>query len=161
MPVGDHEKALDEFHRVGPATDRQKVDQLDEYLGLAAACFAHRVGHALQAGNEAVIADAKQRAARHVADSGGFDHDRARAAGCKARVPLDVVLGDKALVGGAPGHHRRNPGALGKRDRADLHRAEQARFRGDVGAGPGAGFGKPFDTLGRTPHGDRTGKEDE
>ena len=84
-----------------------------------------------------------------------------RLGGLPARKVHCSVLGDKALVGGAPGHHRRYPGALCERDRSDLNRAEQARLGGGLGAGPGAGFGEPFDTLGRTPHGYRTRKEDE
>ena len=52
----------------------------------------------------------------------------------KAGIPFDHRVGDKAVVGGPPRHHRRHPGALFERDRSDLDRREQPR-----GFGFGAG----------------------
>ena len=49
----------------------------------------HRLDQRPKPGDEAVIADAQQRPARHVADAGGLDHDRARPAAREALVPVE------------------------------------------------------------------------
>jgi len=127
VPVGDRQVPAEEFRRLGPAPDRQEVDHLDEELRFAVARLVHRVDDAPQPRHEAVVADAQQRPARHVADAGGLDDDRAGPASREARVPVDVVLGDEAVVGGAPRHHRRHPGARGEFQRTEAQRREQGR----------------------------------
>ena len=48
MAVGDGEKALEELLRIGPAADREKIDQLDEEPRAAVACPPHRLRQAAQ-----------------------------------------------------------------------------------------------------------------
>ena len=68
------------------------------------------------------MSDAKKRPARHVANAGRLNHNRARHAAGKALIPLDDFVGDVALLGRPPWHHGRNPGPLGKGNRADIDR---------------------------------------
>ena len=75
-----------------------------------------------QAGQEAVVPDAQQRPARHVADPRRLDHQHAGPAAREALVPGEDLGRDEALVGGAPGHHRRHPGALRELERAEAQR---------------------------------------
>jgi len=133
MAIGHGEEALEEFLRLGPPADRQKVDQLDEQLGVAGAVLAHRLDQPAQPGQESVVADAQQRPARHVPDAGRLDHDRAGPAAREPGVPVDHVVGRETVVGGAPRHHRGDPAALLERQRTDRDRREQAR-RGRLGA---------------------------
>ena len=67
-----------------------------------------------QAGEEAVVADPEQRPAGNVADAGRLDHERPRLPAREALVPLEHLRRDEPVLGGAPGHHGRHPGALGQ-----------------------------------------------
>ena len=58
---------------------------------------AHRLDQAAQPGQEAIVPDAQKRSARHVANAGGLDHDRARHSSREALVPFDDFLGDVTL----------------------------------------------------------------
>ena len=73
---------------------------------------AHGLDQRRQAGDEAVVADAQQRPARDVADAGRLDDDRAGLPLREALVPASTSGGDEAVLGRAPRHHRRHPGAL-------------------------------------------------
>ncbi len=119
VAVGDLEVAAEVGLRLRPPPDRQEVDDLDEEAGVAAAGAAHGLDQLGEAGEEAVVADAQQRAARDVADAGRLDDERPRLAVGEALVPVEHLVGDEALLGGAPGHHRRHPGAL-----LELHGAD-------------------------------------
>ena len=77
-----------------------------------------------QARDEAVVTDAEQRSARDVADAGGLDHERAGLPPGEALVPGEHLRRDQPIVGGAPGHHRRHPGALRQVQAAGAERAE-------------------------------------
>ena len=50
----------------------------------------HRLDEAAQAREEAIVPDAQQRPARHVADAGRLDHDRAGPAAREAPVPVET-----------------------------------------------------------------------
>jgi hypothetical protein len=75
--------------------------------------LAHRLDEAPEARDEAVAADAEERAARHVADAGGFHDQHAGLALGEAAVPLEHLKGDVAVLGCPPGDHRRHPRAVG------------------------------------------------
>ena len=130
MAIGDGKKALEEFLRLGTAADGQKIDQLDEQARAAFTRPPHRLDQAGKARQEAVMADAKQRSARHVANAGRLDHDRARHPPGEALVPVDDVFGDVALLGRPPRHHGWNPGPLQERYRTDIDGRKQPRRRG-------------------------------
>ena len=98
-----------------------------------------------QAGHEAIVADAQQRAARHVADAGRLDDDRAGPPCGEALVPVEHVVGDDAVVGGAPGDHGGHPGAVGEVEAAAVERREPARRRRLV-------RGRPACRRQRVPH---------
>ncbi len=65
-----------------------------------------------EAGDEPVVADPEQRSAGDVADAGGLDHQRPGLAAGEPLVPREDLGRDQPVFGGAPGHHRRYPGAL-------------------------------------------------
>src|SRR6185295_6699049 len=62
---------------IGAARDAQKVDDLDEEERLAVAAALDRVDEALQAREEAIVADAQEWSRGDIADAGGFDDDDA------------------------------------------------------------------------------------
>ena len=130
--------------RVGlrAAADRQEVDQLDEEARLAVARLAHHAHELAQSGEEAVVADAQQRAAGHVADAGRLDHECPGTPAREAAIPVEHLGGDEAVLGRAPRHHRRHPGALvaGRRlpTRTGEKRRERCRLRGARPAGRAA-----------------------
>ena len=152
MTISDGEKPLEEFLRIRAAADRQKIDQLHEQPGAARACPAHRFRQLTQTRQKAVVPDAQERPARHVADAGRLDHDGARRAAREPLVPFEHVLGDIALLGSPPRHHGGNPGALLERDRADIDRREQPRRGGFGGRGHVPGLCFKSDPLRWSPH---------
>ena len=97
MPLGDCEKALEELLRLGTAADSEEIDQLNEQARAAFTGPPHCLDQPGEAWQEAIMADAQERSARHVADAGRLDHDRARHAACEALVPVDDLLGDVAV----------------------------------------------------------------
>jgi hypothetical protein len=111
MTVGHLEKSLKELRGLGPAPDREKVDELYEEQSLAAGRLAHGVGEPREAVDVPIVADAQEGAGRDVAHARRFDDDDPRAAAGEARVPVDHAIGDEALVAGAPGDHRGDPRA--------------------------------------------------
>ena len=77
--------------------------------------------------------DPEQRAARNVPDAGRLDHQRARLPAREALVPRQDLRRDQPVVGGPPGHHGRNPGALRQLEPPGAERAEPehpGRLRG-------------------------------
>ena len=148
----DAQKALKVFGRLGAAADVEKVNDLDQCTGLALAFAVDGLHQTLQAFDIAVMANAQQRAAGHIADAGGFDHDGARSTARKAAIPLQHIFGHPAFIVGAPWHHGRHPGALQQGQRTDMDRAEQARGLGLFSAGRMAQLAVKLDTLGRFPH---------
>ena len=105
-----------------------------------------------EAGEKAVVADAQQRTAGDVANAGRLDDDRARATARETLVPGDDVVGDEAVLGRAPGHHRGNPGALLDLEPPDFERRKQARARRFLARGRAPRRGGESDALGGTPH---------
>ena len=141
------------FHKTISGTRaRYTVDDLDEQPRPAFARAPHRRHELAQARQEAVVADAQQRPGRDVADTGRFDHDRARPSAREPLVPREILVGDEALLGGAPRHHRRHPRAARELHPADGDRAKEQRALGLVPRRPAAGRRLPFDPLRRTPH---------
>ena len=151
--VSHLEEAVKKFRGLGAAPDGQEIDDLDEQPRLAAARPPHGLDETAQAFDIAVVADAQQRSARHVANAGRFDDDRARPTARQPLIPGDDGVGDKAGISRAPRHHRGNPGALGEAEPALLERREQARAFGFLARRNSAGLGGVADALGRTPHG--------
>jgi hypothetical protein len=125
MPVGDDKKPFEEFLRIGPAADGEKIDELDEEARAPFARTPHRFHQAGKTRQEAIVTDPQEGPARHVADAGRLDHDGAGHALGKTLIPPDQVLGDVAILGCPPRHHGGNPGALVQRDRADLDGRKQ------------------------------------
>src|SRR5690606_22719979 len=63
------------------------------------------------------------------------------------------VLRHLAVLGRAPRHHGRHPGALGERDGTNAHGAEQQGCRRGLAARRHAWIRLVNDSLGRLPHG--------
>ena len=126
MRSGNGEIALEELARIGPAPHVQEIDQLNVQPRLAVARAAHGVDERAQSRHEARLADAQQRPARDVADTGGLDDQSAGAPAGEALVPGEYVRGDDALLGRAPRHHRGHPGPLAQLLRAQADRLEEA-----------------------------------
>ena len=109
-------------------------------------------------GDEAIVADAQERPARDVADAGRLDDDRAGLPLGEAAVPVEHVRRDEAVLGRAPRHHRRHPGALleprlvAEREGRQEHR--RSRLLGRRHAGDGD---RVLDALRRFPHGRTSG----
>ncbi len=152
VPVGDGQEFGDIAPGVGAAPDRQEIDELDEELGAAAALAPHRLDDAGEAGQEAVVADAQQRAARHVADARRLDHDRARLAACEAAVPFDDRVGGDAVLLRPPRHHGRNPGPAFEGKRPHPNGREQPRPGSVLARRHGAALGREANALRRLPH---------
>ena len=90
-----------------------------------------------EAGDEAVVPDAEQRPARDVADAGRLDDEHARAARGEAAVPVEDLRRDEAVLGRAPGHHRRDPRPRARDDpAAEADRREPAAAAGLLGRRP-------------------------
>ena len=100
-----------------------------------------------------VVADPQQRSARHVADAGRLDDDRAGPAARETLVPGDDGVVDEAVLGRAPGHHRGNPGPLRQDTIADRYRRKQPGSRGFARAGNAAPARRIANALRGTPHG--------
>ena len=122
MAIGNDEEALKEFLPLGTAADGEEIDQLNEQARAPLACCSDRLDQAAQSGQEAVVPDAQQRPARHIANAGRLHHDRARHAAGEALVPGDHLVGDIAFLGRPPRHHGGNPGPLGEAHRTDVDR---------------------------------------
>ncbi len=111
MLVAQDEEAPQVLFLLRPAADAEEVDDLHEEPRRAAAALAHDAHELGEAGHEALVADAQERAARHVADAGRLDDQHARPAVGEAPVPVEDVRRDVAVLDRAPGHHRRHPAA--------------------------------------------------
>ena len=91
----------------------------------------HRLDEAPEPGDEAVAADAQERAARHVPDAGCLHDQHAGLALGEAAVPLEHLGGDVAVLGRPPRHHRRHPRAVGRQAvSAETDRREPAGLLG-------------------------------
>ena len=112
VSVGHPQEALEKLRGLGAAPDRQKIDDLDEQPRPAAARTSYGVNEPFQPADIAVVTDAQQRAARDVSDASRLDDDCSRSTARQPLIPSDDGIGDKAVFRRAPGHHRRNPGAL-------------------------------------------------
>ena len=97
---------------VGPPTNPQEIDDLDQQPRLPLAGLAHHVDQLPQSGQEPIVADAQQRPAGDVADARRLHHDRARAPASEAGVPVEHARSDVALLGRAPRHHGGDPRAM-------------------------------------------------
>src|SRR5437016_5854298 len=119
MLCSDLKKALKIFCRVGPALDREEVDDLNEEFGVTGAGFAHRVDQFAKSGQESIMTNPQERTAGNVANAGGFDNERARLPGGESSIPIEVVRRHKSIFSGAPGDHRRHPSAALQLERSD------------------------------------------
>ena len=130
MGVGHPKILLQKLCALGATADRQEVDQLNEQLGAPRTGFANCRREPLQARNESIMSDPQERTARHIANSSGLHHDRARTPRGEAAIPFHHIVGHKAVFGRAPGDHGGHPGALIKRQIADAQRRKKARPSG-------------------------------
>src|SRR5262249_47563311 len=125
MAILDHEKTAEELVLLRTALDRQKVNDLDKEPRVAPAITPDDLDQRLKARNESLVSDAKQGSAWDIANPGGFDDDGPGAPLCKAAVPVQIVFGDKSILGGPPGNHGRDPGPALQGDRPDSNGSEQ------------------------------------
>ncbi len=122
--------------RVGLAPrDLEEVDDLGDRERVGGR--AHLVAEGLEAGDVAVVGEAEERSAGHVADPRGLEDDHAGAAAGVAEVDLAHRVGDEAILGAAPGDHRRKPDPVGHHEPppSDGEGLEQQRVRAAGGQG--------------------------
>jgi len=152
MRLSEAQEALEEFCRLRPASDGEKIDDLDEQPGAPVAGAFDGVDESPQPLDIAVMSDAQQRPARNVTHARRLDDDRAWATAREPLVPGDDRVGDEAVVGRAPRHHRRDPRSLLERQPSLAKRRKQARVRRLILGRNIALLGEVADALGRTPH---------
>src|SRR5205823_433826 len=114
--VGDREEALEVLLLLGAPAYGEKVDDLDEQPRLTLALLAHALDETAKAGDEPVVPDPQERAARDLADPRRLDDEDAGTSLREAAVPVDHVLGDEPVLGRAPRHHGGHPRARARRD---------------------------------------------
>ncbi len=73
MLLADLEKLPEVLSWLGAPTNAQEVDELNEQARLASARLSYDVDQLAQARQEAIVADAQQRAAGYVANAGRLD----------------------------------------------------------------------------------------
>ena len=129
VPVGEDEELAEVPRGLGPPANPQEVDDLDEEPGPPAARPPHGAHQLGEARDEPVVADPKQRSARDVANAGGLDYERTGLTARESLVPGQHLRRDQPILGSAPRHHRRDPGALLQVEPADAQRAEPERAR--------------------------------
>ena len=112
VPVGEDQELPEVSLRLRPAADPEEVDDLDEQPSPSAARLADGAHQLGQAGDEPVVPDPEERSAGNVPDSGGLDDQRPGLPPRETLVPRQDLRRDQPVVGGPPGHHGRNPGAL-------------------------------------------------
>ncbi len=118
MRVRDGEEPFEIFRRLRASANGEKVDDLDQQARAVAARAPDGFNQTREPLDVAVVADAQQRPAGNVADAGRLYDDSARSSLREPLVPGEHVVADEALLGGAPRHHRRHPGALCERQPA-------------------------------------------
>ncbi len=117
---GDLKKALEIFCWIGPALDRQEVDDLNYESGVTLARVAHRVDQLTQSGQEPIVTDSQEGTAGNIANTGGFDDQRGRLAFGEPPVPIQIGLSDETIFSGAPRDHCGHPRASSQLERADF-----------------------------------------
>src|SRR5215831_2757705 len=146
------QKSLKILFSVGTPSYGQKIDDLNDEFGFALARCAHCFDQLLQSGNESIVPDAQEWAARDIANPGGFDNQGGRPSESEPAVPVEIVLSDESVFGGAPGDHRGYPGATRKQQRPNLDRLEQQRRGGFFGGGPMGIGNRMLDRVRKLPH---------
>jgi hypothetical protein len=86
---------------------------------------ADRLDQLTQAGQKSIVTDSQKRSAGNVANARGFDDHGSRLAFGEPSIPIQVVLGDKAIFSSPPGHHGGDPGAGGQLKRTNFDRLKQ------------------------------------
>ena len=114
---GDVEEPPQILLGLGPAFDRQKIDQLDE----AGACI-----HCWHAHGTNELAKPGMKRSSPIRSNGPLGMSRTPVASTtiaagpphgEALVPFEHIVGDHTVVGRAPGHHGRHPRALSSGNR--------------------------------------------
>ena len=144
MPIGDGKKALEELFRIGPAANGEEIDELDEQARAAAARAAHRFSQAVEARQEAVMADRSSGplgTSRMPVASTTIAPGPPWAKRSYHAMTSSVTI---ALLGRPPWHHGRNPGALGS-DTGPISTAEKNR---DAAASDAEGM-RPAEAVNR------------
>src|SRR5207248_898481 len=138
--------------RIGAASDGEEIDDLDEEPGGAGARPLDGGDQLTQARYESIVADAEQRPARDVANARRLDDQRAGPSGREPLVPVEHFVSDEALVGRAPGNHRRDPRALAQAQAPGDERREPPRSPCFVYGGPAGRQQWMTDIFRRMPH---------
>ena len=155
VPIREHQVLPEVSLGLGAAADPEKVDDLDEEPGAAAARLTNGAHQLRQAGDEPVVPDPEERPAGNVADSGRLDHQRSGLPSGETLVPRQDFRRDQPVVGGPPRHHGRNPGTLAELEPAEVQRAEPERPGRLLRGGRMRRRNEMFDEGLRMPHGDR------
>src|SRR5258706_1746303 len=128
--VRELEEPADVLLLLRPALHGEEVDDLDEELRLAPRALADDFDELSQPGEEAVVPDAQERSARHVADAGRLDDEDAWTPVGESSVPIEDVARDEPFLDRAPRHHRGHPRARAREDGPEADRAEEAARAG-------------------------------
>ena len=111
MLVSHSQKTMEILFFFRTSLHRKEVDDLDQEPGMAVARISDIFNQLAQAGDESIVTNAQQWAAGNVANPGRLNDQDSRPSLCETSIPIEVLLRDEAVFGGAPGHHRRHPGA--------------------------------------------------
>jgi hypothetical protein len=149
---GDLQETRKVFFFLRTAPDRKKVNDLNEEFGLALAGFSYGFNQLSESRQKAIVANAHERAAGNVADTGGFHDQNPRPSFSKASIPIEIVVGNKTVFRRPPGHHRRHPGAIQDFQRPDPDRLVKERLGRLVGPGPASRQNGMLDWITKLPH---------
>jgi hypothetical protein len=155
VPVGEDQELPEVPLRFWPAADPEKVDDLDEQPSPSSTRLTDGAHQLRQATDEPVVPDPEKRTAGNVSDSGGLDDQRPRLPPRDALVPRQDLRRDQPVVGGTPGHHGRNPGALSQVEPAGAEGAEPERLGGLLRSGWMRHWDGIFDEGLGVPHASR------
>src|SRR6185369_7864287 len=109
MQILHFQKSLKVFRTLRTSLHRKKINDLNKQQRLPIARFTHSLDELAQPGNKSIIADSKQWTTRNIAHTRRLNNKHTRPPFSKTAVPVEILLRDKAVLGRAPGHHRRYP----------------------------------------------------
>src|SRR6185503_5857224 len=109
MVLVNLQKALEILRLFGSTFHGQEINDLNKQQRLPLTRFPNSLDQLPQPWNKPIVTDAKQRTTRNVAHSRRFNYEHTRASCCEPPVPVEILLRDKSILGGAPRHHRRHP----------------------------------------------------
>src|SRR6266545_970252 len=152
MSVSDLQKAIEVLLFFRTPLYGKKVDNLNEEFRLTLTRISDSINQLAKSGDESIVTNSQQRSAGNIANPSRLDHQNPRLSFRESTIPIKVFLCDKAIFGGAPGHHCRHPGAAGSFYGSDPNRLEKQRPCGFRSGGPARLRNCMLDRVLKFPH---------